>query len=117
MLPNSFQFLNCWLNRKGYCSCICNHILASFLAGSCFYFNPQSSLLALALVQAARSLWTFFKVSNFDNKNKILKQIIALPYAKILYPFALANIVHLVVLKPKYTSFVAEAIVNGLTNK
>ncbi|XP_023296341.2 uncharacterized protein LOC111679080 [Lucilia cuprina] len=111
-----YRFANCWFNSKHYWSNIKNHILSAFLAGSCYYLYPQSTLFSFALVQAIRSLWTIFEMSNIDSKNVMLKQLLAIPYARILYPFALGNMVHLLVMQPKYISHLAATVANGLTN-
>ncbi|KAM7361998.1 uncharacterized protein ACRADG_012865 [Cochliomyia hominivorax] len=111
-----YRFVHCWLNGKSYCSDSGNHMLSSFLAGSCFYFYPQSTLFSFGLVQAARSLWRIFEVKNIDNQNKIIKRLLQIPFGRILYPFVLANMVHLVALHPMYASRLSTTIANNIAN-
>ncbi|KAM7361037.1 uncharacterized protein ACRADG_009353 [Cochliomyia hominivorax] len=111
-----YRVAHCWLNAKKYLSDLGNHMLSAFLAGSCFYFYPQSTLFSFGLVQAARSLWRIFEIKNIDNQNKIVKRLLKIPYARILYPFALANMVHLVSIHPMYVSRLSATVANGTTN-
>lgn len=91
-------------------------MLSGFLAGSCYYLYPQSTLFSFALVQAIRSLWKMFEMSNINNQNKAIKLILQIPYAKLMFPMALGRLVHCVVLHPMYVSSLAATVANGLTN-
>ena len=110
------QFTHCWLNHKGFYTDLCNHIMSSFLAGSVFYFYPQTNLLSYALVQATRSLWSIFEVSNRDSKNKILKFILNIPYGRLLYPLCLGHLLTLAVFKPQYINPLTATVFNQITS-
>lgn len=113
----SLQFTHCWLNQKGFFPDLRNHITASFLAGSVFYFYPQKTLLSYALVQAIRSLWSIFDISYRDTENKILKFILKIHYGKLFYPLGLGHLLVLTVLQPKYISPLTVTVVNNIANK
>ncbi|XP_061394427.1 uncharacterized protein LOC133329984 [Musca vetustissima] len=85
-----YRFTHCYLNRKYPHMKNLNHIISAFLSGFCYNLYPQSNIFSYALLR--------------------------IPFARILFPFGLANMVHNVCLRPEYCSPLTFAITCGVTN-
>uniref|UniRef100_A0A1I8PZ00 Transmembrane protein 135 N-terminal domain-containing protein n=1 Tax=Stomoxys calcitrans TaxID=35570 RepID=A0A1I8PZ00_STOCA len=111
-----YRFAHCFLNRYSPNGNILNHFMAAFLAGGCYGFYPQSNLFSYALIQTLRTIWSIIKIENYNTNNKYLRLLFRLPYGRIMYPLALAYIVHLSCFKPDYCSKLTVTFINAVTN-
>ncbi|XP_017486223.1 PREDICTED: transmembrane protein 135-like [Rhagoletis zephyria] len=112
-----YRLLHCFFNQNYGGDSTVNHTAAAFLSGSCFIFYPKLTLLCYALVLGIQISWQHFKAHlSAERYGDTFEWVKRLSYNKMLFPLALAYLVHTYCFRKEYISSLGETIINGLTN-
>ncbi|XP_030371554.1 uncharacterized protein LOC115621870 isoform X3 [Scaptodrosophila lebanonensis] len=106
-----YRTSHCYLKRKPAASDSLKHIIASFLGGLSYLCYPKLSILSYALLEAMRTLWNAYN----KNKTNLKKQKSRFGYSDVIFPLALAYLIHNYVFEPGKVSVLAGIIIDSTT--
>uniref|UniRef100_A0A0A1WP46 Transmembrane protein 135 n=1 Tax=Zeugodacus cucurbitae TaxID=28588 RepID=A0A0A1WP46_ZEUCU len=112
-----YRLLHCYFNRNFGGDSQLKHGAAAFLSGSCFIFFPKLTLLCYALILGVQISWkeltTYLSAERFGGSFEWIQR---LPCRQIIYPAAVAYLVHTYALRKRHASNLGGIVVDGITN-